>query len=105
LDVTFLFHNFNDLLPRAQKVVAEIMGLDLMTFVAGKAPWHEFSSATPFTKVYGSSSWDEKVLEPSSKIVNTMDEQQRERRGTMLWFVQMIGMDNIASACQRFMKG
>lgn len=104
LDVAFLFQNFNDSLPRAQKAAAERMGLDLMTFVSGKAPWKQFSLATPFTKVYGSSSWDEKVSEPSSKIVDTMDEQQRDRRGSMLLFAQTIGMDNIANACQAFMK-
>ncbi|KAL2399166.1 hypothetical protein ABEF95_000334 [Exophiala dermatitidis] len=100
LDVVFLFQNFNDKLPPAQRAAAEGFALDLMAFVAGKTPWDPYTPEARTAKVFGPS-----LTEAVTRVVADAESVEPGRRKTILELGKQVGLDKLAQAFGRFNMG
>ena len=69
-DAVLLFQNFNDELPPAMRAAAERFATDVLTFCEWAVPLGGAGWGGQGVKVYGLSSWDAEVVEPTAKIVD-----------------------------------
>jgi carboxylesterase type B len=103
LDVAFLFQNFNEFLPPAQKDVALIFARDYIRFVNGGTPWPTFESGNQGAMVYGPS------LERSSAAFMSYaggnPEESCGRRSTIFKLGEDIPFDELATAWGDFLAG
>ncbi|KAJ4530043.1 hypothetical protein HRR80_000792 [Exophiala dermatitidis] len=100
LDVVFLFQNFNDRLPPAQRAAAEGFALDLMAFVSGKTPWNPYTPGARTAKVFGPS-----LTDAVTKVVADAESVETGRRATILELGKQVGLDKLAQAFGRFNMG
>lgn len=103
LDVAFLFQNYNDKLPPAQRAAAEGFGLDLMKFVAGQAPWEGYTPEQRKAKVFGPSKGEDG--QATTAVIEDAESAQTGRRLTILELGKEVGFDKLAEAFGRFQKG
>ncbi len=97
LDVVFLFQNYNDKLPPAQRAAAEGFGLALMKFVAGQAPWEGYTPDHRRARVFGPSS-----QEATAKTIDDAESAATGRRMIILELEKEVGFDKLAEAFGRF---
>ncbi|EHY61023.1 hypothetical protein ABEF95_010221 [Exophiala dermatitidis] len=100
LDVVFLFQNFNDKLPPAQRAAAEGFALDLMAFVSGKTPWNPYTPGARTAKVFGPS-----LTDAVTKVVADAESVETGRRAAILELGKQVGLDKLAEAFGRFNMG
>ncbi|KAL2786639.1 Alpha/Beta hydrolase protein [Aspergillus keveii] len=103
LDVAYLFQNYNEHLPEAQRAVAVQFAKDVIAFANGHAPWAAFKWETGElnSRVYGG-------REPgTSGFVVTVPgpEPRTERADTILGLMAGIPADDLARAWGAFMAG
>lgn len=111
LDVVFLFQNYNDKLPPAQRAAAEGFALDLMRFVAGQDPWDAYTPEKGTAKVFGPSIEVTGRDEPAagdvavSKVVDDAESEATSRKTALLQLGQEVGFDKLDEALGRFRMG
>lgn len=104
LDVVFLFQNFNDHLPPAQRAAAEGFALDLMRFVAGQEPWAPYKKA----KVFGPSPTTTEQTDSKqavAKVIADAESPETGRRMAILELGKEVGFDKLVEAFGRFQIG
>jgi len=102
LDVVFLFQNYNDKLPPAQRAAAEGFALDLMRFVAGQAPWEANTAKQRKAKVFGPSKGTSEAV---TKVVDNAESEEGGRRTAILELGSQVGLDKLSEAFGRFQMG
>lgn len=103
-DAVLLFQNFNDELPPAMRAAAERFATDVLTFVSGQSPWVGRDGEGQGVKVYGPSSWDAEVVEPTAKIVDDVVSSEAGRRNVIIDVGCQVGFDTLASVAGSFMS-
>lgn len=103
LDAALLFQNFNDELPPAMRASAERYATDILAFTSGRAPWVGRDGEGQGVKVYGPSSWDPEVVEPTAKIVDDVDSSEAGRRRAVIDIGRQVGLDTLAFVAGSFM--
>jgi hypothetical protein len=109
--VVFLFQNYNDKLPPAQRAAAEGFALDLMRFVAGQDPWDAYTPEKRTAKVFGPSIEVTGRDEPAagavavSKVVDDAESEATDRKTALLQLGQEVGFDKLDEALGRFRMG
>ncbi|KAH7000696.1 esterase/lipase [Ilyonectria destructans] len=102
VDAILLFQNFNDDLPPAMKEAAIQLAVDVFTFIGGRPPWPSCNNDTQCAKVYGPSSWDTHITQPSSMIVDDVVSDNTGRRREMIDIGSLIGLDELGLALAAF---
>ncbi|KAL6399472.1 esterase/lipase [Ilyonectria robusta] len=102
MDAILLFQNFNDDLPPAMKEAATQLAVDAFTFIGGRPPWPSCNDDTQCVKVYGPSSWDTHIIQPSSMIVDDVVSDNTGRRREMIDIGSLIGLDELGLALAAF---
>lgn len=101
-DAALLFQNFNEELPPAMRASGESYATDVLTFASGRAPWVGQDGGQG-VKVYGPSSWDPEVVEPTVKIVDSVVSPEAGRRRTVIDIGKQVGFDTLAFVAGSFM--
>jgi carboxylesterase type B len=103
LDVAYLFQNYNEHLPEAQRGVAVQFAKDVIAFANGHAPWAAFKWETGSlsSRVYGG-----RDPGTSGGVVTVPGPEPRtERADTILSLMDGIPADDLARAWGAFMAG
>lgn len=108
LDVVFLFQNYNDKLPPAQKKAAEQLGIDFARFVAGQEPWAKFedTDGSRHVKVYGPSSTDDASGGAKAGIVkDALSSRETGRKPEIVEIANRVGWDTLGAVFIDFILG
>lgn len=103
LDVVFLFQNYNDKLPPAQRAAAEAFAVDLMRFVAGQDPWQANTTGQRHAKVFGPSTGSSGSA--VARVVGDAESAETGRTTTILDLGRQVGLDKLSDAFRRFQMG
>lgn len=108
LDVVFLFQNYNDKLPAAQRKAAEQFGLDFARFVSGRDPWERFEDREGgrCVKVYGPSGGAEGDAKAQVRVVkDALVSRETGRKPEIVQIADTVGWNTLGAVFVDFILG
>jgi carboxylesterase type B len=107
LDVVFLFQNYNEDLPPAQREAARQMGLDFARFVRGEESWRGFPGAKAYgpSSVEGGGAGGKAVSRVVEDVLSREGAREAGRKGEVVEIAEAVGWDVLGGVFVDFMMG